>query len=287
MALGKRPREAEEPRGDEGRVDIHQIPPKKRARGGASNGVPKAARTASRTRHKPGARTPKARNDYKSKESGRGAERLATPSAQGLYNQTLLGHLQQGWAEEGPDGSMIWIVGRVDEKGVCHRYSTMEQQKQQETNKLEAMHKALREDPQTASGVEEYKCRLCPGTNLKTHQDFKRHCNTAEAHPLEISFCDDCGDFFARKDSLLRHQKNPPPECKSLTKEEAERKRKVGEKKRKETELLHDDFLRGLEEYLKTKTGEGFAPFSQIIKAKYPESAKKNKFSKKNISSSS
>lgn len=52
---------------------------------------------------------------------------------------------------------MIWIVGRVDEKGVCHRYSTMEQQKQQKTNKFKAMHKALRDGTQTASRVEEFK----------------------------------------------------------------------------------------------------------------------------------
>lgn len=38
------------------------------------------------------------------------------------------------------------------------------------------------------------KCRLCPSA-----------CNTMEAHPLEISFFDRYGDFFARRDSLERH----------------------------------------------------------------------------------
>ena len=90
------------------------------------------------------------------------------------------------------------------------------------------MHKALRESTQTASRVEEFKCRLFPRTNLKTRQDFKRHCNTAEVHPLEISFCDDCGEFFTRKDLLLRHQSNPPPECKSAMQEDAKKKRKEG-----------------------------------------------------------
>ena len=117
--------------------------------------------------------------------------------------------------------------------------------------KFEAMHKALRESTQTASRVEEFKCRLFPRINLKMRQDFKRHCNTAEVHPLEISFCDDCREFFARKDLLLRHQSNPPPECKSAMQEDAKKKHKEGKKKHKETELLHDVFLRGVEECLK------------------------------------
>ena len=225
-------------------------------------------------------RTPKQQDDGKPKEAGRGAERLASPITQGIYHQPLLGPLQQGRVERAAYGTPIRVVGREDEKAV-HRNSTMKRQGQQgEANKFESMHEALQEDTKTTSGVKEFKCRLCPGTHLKTCQDFRRHCNTAEAHPLEISFCNKCGDFFARKDSLLRHENNPPPECKSAKKEE-------GKKKREETQLLHDDFLRGLEEYLKTKTGEGFVPFSQIIKAKYPESAKKNKSSKKNIGSSS
>ena len=34
-----------------------------------------------------------------------------------------------------------------------------------------------------------------------------------EAYTLKISFCDCCGDFFARRDSLERHCKNRPPKC--------------------------------------------------------------------------
>ena len=282
MALGKRPREAEEPHGDGSRVDIHQIPPEKRARGdGISNEIPKAAQSTARTRHKPVAkRIPETSFNGKPKEAGRGAERLASPNTQGIYHQPLLGPLQQGRVERAAYGTPIRVVGREDEK-VVRRNSTMKRQGQQEeANKFESMHEALQEDTKTTSGVKEFKCRLCPETHLKTGQDFKRHCNTAEAHPLEISFCNKCGDFFARKDSLLRHENNPPPECKNATEEE-------GKKKREETELLHDDFLRGLEECLKTKTCEGFVPFSQIIKARYPESAKKNKSSKKKIGGSS
>ena len=283
--LGKRRREAEVPYDDGGSVGIDiKIPPKKRARGGgASNGIPKAVQSA-RTRHKPEARFPKQKYGGKPKDSGRGAERLATPQTQGIYHRSLLGPLQQGRAVEAADGTMIWVEGSVDEID-----STVEQQQQQEeeklfrNDKLTPTQKALLNATKTASGID-IKCRLCPETHLKSLQDFKRHCNTAEAHPLEISFCDGCGDFFARKDSLRRHQNKPPPECKRLTKEEAEKMskeaekmRKEAEKKRRETQMAHEDFLRGLEECLKTDDLKDFVPFSQIIKEKYPGSSKKRR----------
>jgi hypothetical protein len=45
---------------------------------------------------------------------------------------------------------------------------------------------------------------------------FKRHSETAEVHPLKIYFCDDCGDFFARSDSLKRHREHLPAEGLSI-----------------------------------------------------------------------
>jgi hypothetical protein len=277
VALGKRPREVEEPHDDGGRVDIHQIPPKKRVRsGGASNGVLEAARSTATTRHKPVAkRIPKRRFSGKPKSAGRGAERLANPSAQGLYHQPWLGPLQQGWVEEAANGTPIRVEGRVDEK-------VMRQQQQKEEKalkKLEPMHKALLNATKSASGVD-IKCLLCPQTHLKSLQDFKRHCNTAEAHPFEIAFCDFCGDFFARSDSLRRHQNNRPPGCKSPTqetKEEAKKRCEKAKKKRTETQIAHGDFLRGLEEWLKPGNLKNFVPFSKIIKDKYPESSKKRR----------
>jgi hypothetical protein len=288
VALGKRPHEAEEPHGDGDQVDIYQIPPKKQARsGGVSNGILKAAWSTARTHHKPVAkRTPNTPTNNKPKAAGHGAERLASPNAQGIYCQSLLGPLQQGWMEEAVNGMPISVEGRVDEKVVHCNNSTMKQQQQQQQEKEEPFHtptkfkpmqKALLKATKMASGVEEIKCCLCPETHLKTLQEFKRHCNTAEAHPLEISFCDYCGDFFARRDSLQRHQKNPPPECKRATKE--------AKKKRRETQLAHDDFLRGLEECLKTGNMKDFVPFSQIIKDKYPKSAKKRIGSRKIVES--
>ncbi|KAH9985186.1 hypothetical protein BJV74DRAFT_847286 [Russula compacta] len=88
-----------------------------------------------------------------------------------------------------------------------------------------------------------------------------------EAHPLKISFCDHCGDFFARRDSLERHCKNRPPECLEVGLEKAEAKRR-------ETETVHREFQARLESCLKTG-GEIGMPFSQIIKKMYPKSSKR------------
>jgi hypothetical protein len=117
--------------------------------------------------------------------------------------------------------------------------------------------------------IREIRCRLCPDTKLKSWEEFKRHCDTKEAHPLKISFCDHCGDFFARGDSLERHRKNPPQECRRVTPDKAEAKRR-------ETEEAHKEFTVRLKEFW--RTGEGIGkPFSQLIKDKYPDSSKKNK----------
>ena len=280
MALGKRPREAEEPHDDGSRVDIRQIPPKKRVRsGGASIGILEAAQSTATTRHEPMAkRIPNSSISDKPKSAGRGAERLATPSAQGLYHQPLLGPLQQGWVEEAANGTPIRVEGRVDET-VVHQQQQEEERLSRNVKKLEPMQEALLDVTKYASGVD-IKCLLCPQTHLKSLQEFKRHCNTVEAHPLEIAFCDDCGDFFARSDSLRRHQNNRPPECKSPTeetKEETERRREKAKKKCRETQIAHEDFLRGLEERLKTGNVKGVVPFSKIIKDKYPESSKKRR----------
>ncbi|KAH9985314.1 hypothetical protein BJV77DRAFT_1152848 [Russula vinacea] len=98
-----------------------------------------------------------------------------------------------------------------------------------------------------------------------------RHCDTSENHPLTIDFCDFCRDFFARTDSLKRHRGHPPAECLSVTSSKAD-------EARRETQRIHDEFVARLQKFL--STGEEYveAPFSQIIKEKYPESSKKHTF---------
>jgi hypothetical protein len=279
-ALGKRRREAEPPLGDGGPAGTttHDIPPPKRARGGGkAKGIPKAARSAARTRSKPAARIPKHKIDNKPKEAGRGAERLATPSSQGIYHQSLPGpSFQQGWAVEAADGKLTWVEGSVDEEAVHHTDSTVQQEHEEETEQFvipRIFRPAYRlflqaTEAEFARGaVQAIKCRVCPETKLKNFEEFKRHCRTTETHPLELHFCGHCGDYFARPDSLKRHWNKPPPECPTNTPAEAEEKRRV-------TEDEHRVFVQRLEDCL--TTGEDIGrPFSHIIKERYPKSSKK------------
>jgi hypothetical protein len=88
-------------------------------------------------------------------------------------------------------------------------------------------------------------------------------------HPLKISFCDNCGDYFARTDSLERHRKKPPLACRSATSEEAK-------EKLRETQKIHDEFMERLKGFLRTGEDIGM-PFSRIIKEKYPDSSSKKR----------
>jgi hypothetical protein len=278
LALGKRRHD-----GDEAPVTgNYEMPPQKRAKRGKANGILKATRSATRTRHKPEARIPITTTISEPKEAGRGAERLATLNTQGIHHPSLLGpSFQQGWAVEASDEQLTWVEGSVEERAVNHIDSAVQQQLQQGEateelfkipRKFEVMHKALlvaTPGDWERGTIQEIKCRLCPNTKLSTWEDFKRHCDTAEAHPMTISFCDHCGDFFARSDALKRHSRNPPPECRSATREGADAKRL-------ETEKAHGEFMVRLEGFL--RTGEDIGkPFSQIIKEKFPGSSKKYK----------
>ena len=178
--------------------------------------------------------------------------------------------------EEAADGSLIWFEGRVVETVVQHSDSTAQRQQQERggkknikiriPKKFKPVHRALLKDLKDRA-VPKIRCRLCPETKFRTWENFKRHCDTNEAHPLKISFCDTCGDYFARRDSLARHRESPPPECKEVSPEKAA-------EKRMETQLAHDKFLESLEGCL--RTGKDIVmPFSQIIKGKYTESSKK------------
>jgi hypothetical protein len=190
------------------------------------------------------------------REAGGGAEKDATPNAQGIHPLPLLGpSFEQGWAVEAADGQLTWVEGSVEEEAVYHINSTVQGQQQEET-KDEKVGRFARSSAQ-----------LCPDIKLKTWEDFKlqaplRHHGGAS---LKISFCDDCGDFFARG-SLERRCRNPPTECFNVTPEKADAKRR-------ETEKVHDKFRTRLEGFL--RTGEDIGrPFSQIIKEKYPYSSK-------------
>jgi hypothetical protein len=282
VALGKRHREEEGPQGDEGLVGIHtrEVPPQKRARGGGTTkGILKAARSAARTHHEPVARIPKQSIDRKPKAAGRGAERLATPSAQGIYYQPLPGpSFQRGWVVDAADGKPTWDEGSVDEEVAHHVDNTVEQHQEEVTNKLfkiprkfDPWHRLLLQASEAdfaRGAVQAIKCRLCPNKKFKNFQEFKKHCDFTETHPLVIHFCDRCGDYFARPDSLVRHGKKQSS-CRGVAPEEVAQKRRA-------TEEAHDDFIRKLVHGLKTGQGIGKS-FSRIMKDKYPKSSKKRK----------
>jgi len=274
MTFGKRRRD--ESHGDGAPVEHHgyEMPPPKRAGSGKATGI-LAARSAARTRRKPAARIPKPIINREPKEMGSGARKLADPNSQGNHRLPLLGpRFPQGWAEQDADGRLIWVEGSV-EKGVVEQ-----QREQAQEDKLfkipqdfETGHKALLTATQAdwARGtVKEIKCRLCPDARVNTWDRFKRHCETAEGHPLRrIYFCDDCGDFFARSDTLKRHREKPPGECQDIQPEKADEKRRM-------TQDTYDEFIVKLERC--SGTGEDIGmPFSQIIKNRYPESSKKRK----------
>jgi hypothetical protein len=74
--------------------------------------------------------------------------------------------------------------------------------------------------------VSTIECRLCPDANWGSWQCFKRHCNTSEDHPVEITFCERCGDYFGRRDSLKRHLiKRNQDGCRMTSRCEADRKK--------------------------------------------------------------
>jgi hypothetical protein len=171
------------------------------------------------------------------------------------------------------DRTPTWVEGRVDEEAVHRIDSTVQQQQAEATElfkiprKFKPGHRLLLQASEAdfaRGAVQTIKCRLCPDTKLKDFEQFKRHCKTSETHPLEIHFCDRCGDYFARLDSLKRHHDNPPPECRdrNITPVKAAEKRRVTEKE-------HRKFIWRLEHGLTTRS------FTQTMKEKFPESSKK------------
>ena len=172
-------------------------------------------------------------------------------------------------------GQPTWVEGSVGEEAAHHIGGTVQQQ--EEATKLfkipgifKPMHRLLLHTSEADSArgaVQAIKCRVCPGTKVKDFEEFKRHCNTSETHPLVIHFCDRCGEYFARQDSLHRHSDKPPDECHEVMHKEAAEKRRV-------TEGEHQKFVQRLEHGLMTGGDIGL-PFFQIMRKIYPKSVKK------------
>lgn len=272
---GKRRRDAES-YGNIGPVvgEKHDEPPHKRVRGKASGGILEAAQSMARTRGRPETRV-STKNKHTSEGEWIGAERLAIPNAQGMYPHFLPGpSTRQGRALTEQRQQLLWVEERVEEEASHHVDNTAQQQDKDKLSQIPStveeeywMLLAATEADWARMAVDQIRCRLCPKRRFRKWNDFQRHCKTTEAHPTDISFCEHCGDFFARTDALKRHLGQPPAEC-------LEVKQQRAEEKRRETERLHRDFMERLGRSLITGEDIG-APFAHIIKQKYPESSKK------------
>lgn len=51
------------------------------------------------------------------------------------------------------------------------------------------------------------ECKLCSTVELSSWQCFRRHCDTSEDHPVKLTFCNRCGNYFGRQDSKRRHKR--------------------------------------------------------------------------------
>ena len=230
------------------------------------------------------------KKNSKSKAVGRGAGRLTAPNTQGVYHLSLKGpSVQQGamstiaqeqppWVEGSVEVAAWHDIGMVQEQGVAISADSGEPEPAvvaesppfQIPKRLDerdrAMLAATAADWARGS-VPVIKCRLCPGTDFSKWDAFTRHAKAAEAHPYRISYCDSCGDYFARSDSLKRHRKNRPSECREVRPE-------IAKEKRRATATAHEDFLEREAHCL--RTGERLeTPCSEIVKTMYPGSSKR------------
>jgi len=221
------------------------------------------------------------RNSGKSEAAGRRAGMLAALSTHQMYHHPLPGPSVQGLMGNTAQGERPRIEGSEVEPTLHHASSVGQQQditKDGERGdegfvipkRLSARHRgflrATSEDWERGT-VGMLKCRLCPDAAFANWEDYKRHCNFSEAHPVDIHFCKYCGDSFARSDSLKRHQTNRPPECLSATPIEAGIRRQA-------TNTAYETFKNKLEGVLRGEE-EVWTPFGQIIKDLLPSTSKR------------
>jgi hypothetical protein len=208
--------------------------PKKRVRPSAT-GVPGVASTK-KTRRPLVTRTQTTINSI-SKAAGRGAERLGSTTARGVYHQPLLGlsvpqgsvgplaHELPSWIEEREQVETRHDMGSSEPQQILLQenaedgevlYEIPGNLSERERSMLQ-MTKAERE----RGAVSTIKCKLCPNAQLGAWVTFQRHCNACEKHPLELHFCPRCGDHFARSDSRNRHYKKKDEACRNMSPHDA------------------------------------------------------------------
>ncbi|KAF8262666.1 hypothetical protein EI94DRAFT_1742969 [Lactarius quietus] len=249
-----------------------------------TDGVLEAAGSTKKTRSLPAIKTQHIFND-KSKAERRGAEMLASTTAQGVYHRTLLGpSVPQGSVGFLAQGQPSWIEEREQEE---MRYDTSsplpqrsEPQHPEIAEDLEGLHAIpkiltawqllLLQTTQIdleRGAVGDIKCRLCPTEQFKTWVCFFRHCRDSEEHPANINCCERCGIYFGRQDSMKRHYDSATKACCETPPAEATwRKYKA--------EQLLAAFQARVGHCL--RTGEELGPkFAAIARAELPSKSKK------------
>ncbi|KAN0135078.1 hypothetical protein V8E53_006969 [Lactarius tabidus] len=131
----------------------------------------------------------------------------------------------------------------------------------------ELMMLRITEDEARHGAVHAINCKFCLDVALGSWQSYQRHCNAAEDHPAELTFCDQCGDHFARPDSKNRHVANENKDCLGIKAVDAKRKKKT-------TKCHFDEFNARLEHCL--RTGEELGRrFTEIVPRNVASTSKK------------
>ena len=195
--------------------------------------VPGEAASRKRTRRPPGTMTQSKINGI-SEAAGRGAERLESTTARGVYHRSLLGlSVPQGSVGLLTHEQPSWIVGREQVETRGEMGSPAQQQivlpeNAEDGEDLRAIPGTLTERHRSMllttqaererGRVRIIKCKLCPGEEgFGSWATFRRHCKECETHPVEPHYCDWCGDYFARRDSKLRHQRSKEAACRETS----------------------------------------------------------------------
>jgi hypothetical protein len=117
----------------------------------------------------------------------------------------------------------------------------------------------ITEDEARHGAVNIINCKFCLDVALGSWPSYQRHCDGSEDHPVELTFCDQCGDHFARLDSWNRHVgKKDGNDCVKTSSDDAKRKKR-------RTKRRFDDFNAKMERCLRTgeELGKRFAEIAQ------------------------
>jgi hypothetical protein len=257
------------PKADGGNSDRSETNMQKRVKQSAVGTMVAETRTIERS--SPATKTQQVRND-KSKEVVCGAK-LTISTSQEVYHQTSPGHSVSqeligtpvaSWVDERQLVGMQGGVGSEVPQQIGQHDTESDRAEGEELFRIparldERQHLMLQttQADLERQAVEDIKCKLCPNTRFSGWDDFERHCDTSEKHPLTICFCDRCGVYFGRKDSLRRHIQTDTKACRDTTEDQAALRRRV-------TEKLFKDFNVKLDRCLRTGEDVG-QRFAEIV----------------------